>query len=325
MRALGALRAHQEALPPAGGRAKIGVAATIRARRGADARYRTTLYLLLAPFLLGVVVLVVLPVALSIALAFTAYDGLSAPSGAGSRNFRELAADPLFCIAAAQLALLRGAGRAAARAGRAGPGAAAEPARRGVGLYRVAVFLPTVIPERRLRADLALDLQPALRAAEPRARSARPARAGLAGRPAPPRCSPSRSCRCSRSARASWCCWPGSRRSPRTTTRPRRSTAPAAGSVPAHHPAAAGAVAAAADASATSSSAPRAPSRRPPDDRRRPLLRHAVHAAADLRERLRPLPLRPGRGDDAAALLVVGALLGLTYRAAGGWGYEDEV
>ena len=33
-----------------------------------------------------------------------------------------------------------------------------------------------------------------------------------------------------------------------------------------------------------------------------------------------------GRGDDAArSSLVVGALICLTYRAVGGWGYEDEV
>ncbi len=68
----------------------------IRPRRGVDARHRTTLYLLLAPFLLGVLVLVILPVALSIGLAFTAYDGLSAPEWRGLGNFREPAADPLF-------------------------------------------------------------------------------------------------------------------------------------------------------------------------------------------------------------------------------------
>jgi multiple sugar transport system permease protein len=42
-------------------------------------RYRATLYLLLAPYLLGVLVLVVVPVVVSVGLAFTAYDGLSAP------------------------------------------------------------------------------------------------------------------------------------------------------------------------------------------------------------------------------------------------------
>ena len=59
-------------------------------------RYRAGLYLLLTPYLLGVVALVVVPAALSVGLAFTAYDGLSAPEWRGLANFRELATDPLF-------------------------------------------------------------------------------------------------------------------------------------------------------------------------------------------------------------------------------------
>jgi multiple sugar transport system permease protein len=62
-------------------------------------RYRTTLYLLLTPYLLGVVVLVGVPVAVSTGLAFTAYDGLSAPEWRGLQNFRDLASDPLFAVA----------------------------------------------------------------------------------------------------------------------------------------------------------------------------------------------------------------------------------
>ena len=54
-------------------------------------RYRATLYLLLAPYLIGVAVLVAMPVALSFGLAFTAYDGLSAPTWHGLDNFRDLA------------------------------------------------------------------------------------------------------------------------------------------------------------------------------------------------------------------------------------------
>ena len=143
---LEALRAHHGALPPAGGRAKTGVAATIRPRRGADARYRTTLYLLLAPFLLGVVVLVVVPMALSIGLAFTTYDGLSAPEWRGLANFRELATDPLFHIAlrnslvfvalTVPLRVLIALGLALLL----------NRSRRGVGLYRVAVYVPTIVP-----------------------------------------------------------------------------------------------------------------------------------------------------------------------------------
>jgi multiple sugar transport system permease protein len=113
---------------------------------GVDARYRTTLYLLLAPFLLGVVALVVLPIALSIGLAFTAYDGLSAPEWRGLANFRELAVDPLFHIAlrnslvfvalTVPLRVLIALGLALLL----------NRSRRGVGLYRVAVYVPTIVP-----------------------------------------------------------------------------------------------------------------------------------------------------------------------------------
>ena len=113
----------------------------------AAGRYRASLYLLLAPYVAGVAVLVAVPVALSLGLAFTAYDGLSAPAWHGLGNFREVLGDPLFSIAvgnslafaaltvpmrvliALGLALLLGA-----------------DARRGVVLYRVAVYVPTIVP-----------------------------------------------------------------------------------------------------------------------------------------------------------------------------------
>ena len=121
---------------------------SLRSRRpgGGVARYRITLYLLLTPYLTGIAVLVVLPVALSFGLAFTAYDGLSAPEWNGLANFRELLRDQLFGIAvrnslafvaltvplrvviALSLALLL------------------NRPRRGVGLYRVAVYVPSVVP-----------------------------------------------------------------------------------------------------------------------------------------------------------------------------------
>jgi multiple sugar transport system permease protein len=91
-------------------------------------------------------VLVVLPVALSIGLAFTAYDGLSAPEWRGLANFRELAVDPLFHIAlrnslvfvalTVPLRVLIALGLALLL----------SRSRRGVGLYRVAVYVPTIVP-----------------------------------------------------------------------------------------------------------------------------------------------------------------------------------
>jgi multiple sugar transport system permease protein len=51
------------------------------------------------------VVLITLPALLSVGLAFTIYDGLSAPEWRGLANFRDLAADPLFGIALRNTAL----------------------------------------------------------------------------------------------------------------------------------------------------------------------------------------------------------------------------
>ncbi len=115
-------------------------------RRGPAARYHASLYLMLAPFLAGMLVLVVIPAALSVGLAFTAYDGLSAPEWRGLDNFRHLLRDQLFRTAAwnslqfvvlsVPLRVLMALGLALLLSRR----------HRGAGLYRAAVYLPTIIP-----------------------------------------------------------------------------------------------------------------------------------------------------------------------------------
>jgi multiple sugar transport system permease protein len=108
--------------------------------------YRASLYFLLAPYLVGVSVLVALPVALSFGLAFTAYDGLAAPTWQGLANFRALLRDPLFEIAARNslaFVALTVPLRVAIALGLA---LLLNRPRRGVGLYRVAVYVPTVVP-----------------------------------------------------------------------------------------------------------------------------------------------------------------------------------
>ena len=52
------------------------------------------LWLMLAPYLLGTLLLVALPALMSGVLAFTSYDALSPPVFVGFANFRLLAADP---------------------------------------------------------------------------------------------------------------------------------------------------------------------------------------------------------------------------------------
>ncbi len=113
-------------------------------------RYRNQLMMMLAPYLLGALALVGIPALLSIALAFMRYDGISTPAWVGTFNFRLIAANPtdfrfpvalyntLYFVALATPLRVLGALALALWLNRE---------RRGVGLYRAAVYLPTVIPD----------------------------------------------------------------------------------------------------------------------------------------------------------------------------------
>jgi ABC-type sugar transport system permease subunit len=104
-------------------------------------------FLLALPYLIGALLLVALPLLLALALSFFSYDGLSAPTWAGLNNFREALQEPLFPIAivnsltyvylAVPLRLLAALGLALLFNRR----------RSGIGFYRAAVYLPTIIPE----------------------------------------------------------------------------------------------------------------------------------------------------------------------------------
>jgi multiple sugar transport system permease protein len=109
-------------------------------------RYQQGLYLLLAPFLIGVTLLIILPALLSLGLAFTRYDGLTTPVWSGLENFRTLATDQLFRTALANsllFVLLTVPLRTVLTLGLAL--LLARP-RRGIGFYRAAVYLPTIVP-----------------------------------------------------------------------------------------------------------------------------------------------------------------------------------
>jgi len=109
--------------------------------------YQTQLHLLLAPYLIGTLLLTALPALVTLVIAFTRYDSVGAPVWVGGDNFIRLfnsvyvrsglrsslifvlAAVPLRLLAALALALFsRQAGRAS-------------------GWLRTAIYLPTVIPE----------------------------------------------------------------------------------------------------------------------------------------------------------------------------------
>lgn len=115
------------------------------ARQGA--KDRAALLVMLAPYLIGTAVLVVVPALLSLVIAFTRYDALGAPVWVGLDNFRALGEDSLFWTAVRNslvfvlLAVpLRVLGALALALLLQRPG-------RGVGLFRMAVFFPTVVPD----------------------------------------------------------------------------------------------------------------------------------------------------------------------------------
>lgn len=101
----------------------------------------------MAPYLVGAVLMVGIPALLSFALAFTQFDGVSAPRWFGLRNFSLLALDPrlpvalgnsLYYIALAVPLRVLGALLLALLL---------RARRPGVGVFRAAVYLPTVVPD----------------------------------------------------------------------------------------------------------------------------------------------------------------------------------
>jgi multiple sugar transport system permease protein len=111
--------------------------------------------LFLAPYLLGTLVLVVLPALATVTVSLTNYQAIEPPTWAGLDNFRRLAetplvrlglyntlvfaglAVPLRLVGALVLALLLGDWFRQSR----------RSLRAGSGLYRAAVYLPTIMPE----------------------------------------------------------------------------------------------------------------------------------------------------------------------------------
>lgn len=105
------------------------------------------LYLLLAPYLIGVILLIVIPTLISFGLAFTSYDALSAPIWVGLDNFTFIATYKAFLYGARNtlgfiaLAVPLRVGTMLALA------LLFKQPRRGVRFFRIAVYLPSVIPD----------------------------------------------------------------------------------------------------------------------------------------------------------------------------------
>jgi multiple sugar transport system permease protein len=104
-------------------------------------------WLLLAPFAGGTVLLIVMPALMTLALAFFEYDALSPPVWKGLENFSAMLGDPVFYTAAQNSLIFVAAAVPLRMLGAVALALLLEARRKGVGGYRAAVFLPTIVPD----------------------------------------------------------------------------------------------------------------------------------------------------------------------------------
>jgi multiple sugar transport system permease protein len=108
---------------------------------------RRQIALLLAPYVFGLTVLVALPALVTFALAFAEYDLLRSPEFVGFGNFRELAGDDVFAIALRNSLVFAAIAVPLRLLGALGLALLLHRRFTGVGAYRSAAVLPTVVPD----------------------------------------------------------------------------------------------------------------------------------------------------------------------------------
>jgi multiple sugar transport system permease protein len=108
---------------------------------------RRQLGLMLAPYLFGLALLVVAPAAVTFGLALTEYDLLRPPSFVGLENFGELFGDDIFRTALINSLVFALLAVPLRLAGALGLALLLHRRFTGVGAYRSAAVLPTVIPD----------------------------------------------------------------------------------------------------------------------------------------------------------------------------------
>lgn len=114
-------------------------------RRALSYRGQASLFLL--PYLLGTLVLVVVPALMTVVVAFTNYRGIAAPAWAGLTNFQRVIQTPLIRLALYNTLVFVGLAVPLRLLGALLLALFLRGRRRGAGLYRTAVYLPTIIPE----------------------------------------------------------------------------------------------------------------------------------------------------------------------------------
>ncbi|WP_018465714.1 carbohydrate ABC transporter permease [Calidithermus timidus] len=105
------------------------------------------LLLMLTPYLIGTTVLVVVPALLAMIIAFTRYDTLGSPEWVGLGNFESLASNSLFSVAARNSLVFVLLAVPLRILGALALALLLRAPRPGIGLLRMAVFFPTVIPD----------------------------------------------------------------------------------------------------------------------------------------------------------------------------------
>jgi multiple sugar transport system permease protein len=109
--------------------------------------YRFHLRLFLAPFLIGSLVLVILPAVATLAVAFTEYNSIGVPTWVGLNNFTRLFRSDYVRISLYNTAIFVALAVPLRVAGALGLAMLLHHKGRLYGWYRAAVYLPTVIPE----------------------------------------------------------------------------------------------------------------------------------------------------------------------------------
>lgn len=112
-----------------------------------SSEYKSELHIMLAPYIIGTLILVLLPTLITIGLAFTEYNAIKEPTWIGLDNFKHLQHDRTFKLSMLNSLVFIAAAVPLRIIGALLLAMLLKKWRQGVGLYRVSVFLPTIIPD----------------------------------------------------------------------------------------------------------------------------------------------------------------------------------
>jgi multiple sugar transport system permease protein len=109
--------------------------------------YRKQIHLYLIPYLVGSFILIALPAGATVVVAFTRYHAIRPPVWAGLDNFAGLIASPLVLLALRNTLIFLALAVPLRLLGALSLALLLQYRRKSFGLYRAAVYLPTIVPE----------------------------------------------------------------------------------------------------------------------------------------------------------------------------------